>query len=49
MFGKNLLGIERSTFIFNEYGVLKQEWRKVKVAGHVYDVLTAVKAINKEK
>ncbi|MFK5913478.1 MAG: peroxiredoxin [Woeseiaceae bacterium] len=49
MYGKKLLGIERSTFILNEKGVLKQEWRKVKVAGHVDEVLAAVKIINKEK
>ena len=48
MYGKKHLGIERSTFIINEKGVLKQEWRKVKVAGHVDEVLTAVKALNKE-
>lgn len=49
MYGKKHLGIERSTFIINEKGVLKQEWRKVKVKGHVDEVLAAVKAINKEK
>ena len=48
MYGKKHLGIERSTFIINEKGVLKQEWRKVKVAGHVDEVLTAVKTLNKE-
>ena len=49
MYGKKHLGIERSTFIINEKGVLKQEWRKVKVKGHVDEVLAAVKIINKEK
>lgn len=49
MYGKKHLGIERSTFIINEKGVLKQEWRKVKVKDHVDEVLTAVKAINKEQ
>jgi peroxiredoxin Q/BCP len=49
MYGKKLLGIERSTFLINDKGVLKQEWRKVKVAGHVDDVLDAVKKLNKEK
>ena len=48
MYGKKHLGIERSTFIINEKGVLKQEWRKVKVADHVDEVLTAVKTLNKE-
>ena len=49
MYGKKLLGIERSTFLINDKGVLKQEWRKVKVAGHVDEVLAAVKKLNKEK
>ena len=49
MYGKKHLGIERSTFIINEKAVLKQEWRKVKVKGHVDEVLAAVKAINKTK
>ncbi len=47
MYGKKHLGIERSTFIINDEGVLKQEWRKVKVKGHVDEVLAAVKVINK--
>lgn len=47
MYGKKHLGIERSTFIINDKGVLKQEWRKVKVKGHVDEVLAAVKVINK--
>ena len=47
MYGKKLLGVERSTFIINDKGVLKQEWRKVKVKGHVDEVLAAVKLINK--
>ena len=48
MYGKKHLGIERSTFLINEKGVLKQEWRKVKVAEHVDEVLAAVKLVNKE-
>jgi len=48
MYGKKLLGIERSTFLINEKGVLIQEWRKVKVVGHVDEVLSAVKLLNKE-
>lgn len=47
MYGKKHLGIERSTFIINDKSVLKQEWRKVKVNGHVDEVLAAVKIINK--
>ena len=48
LYGKKHLGIERSTFLINDKGVLKQEWRKVKVKGHIDEVLTAVKALNKE-
>lgn len=45
MYGKKVMGIERSTFLINDKGVLKQEWRKVKVAGHVEEVLEAVIAL----
>ena len=38
MYGKQVRGIERSTFLFNASGNLIKEWRKVKVAGHVEDV-----------
>lgn len=42
LYGKEYLGIERSTFLINEKGVLKQEWRKVKVKEHVQEVLNAI-------
>ena len=45
MYGKQVRGIERSTFLLDEEGVLRQEWRKVSVAGHVEAVLAAVKAL----
>lgn len=45
MYGKKVMGIERSTFLIDEKGVLHQEWRKVKVAGHVEEVLAATKAL----
>lgn len=45
MYGKQVRGIERSTFLIDDKGVLRQEWRKVKVAGHVEEVLEAVKAM----
>lgn len=45
MYGKKVRGIERSTFIIDGKGVLRQEWRKLKVDGHVQEVLAAVKAI----
>jgi len=48
MYGKKVRGIERSTFLIGADGKLVQEWRKVKVAGHVAAVLDAVKSYNKE-
>ena len=45
MYGKQVRGIERSTFLIDEKGVLRQEWRKVKVKGHVDEVLDAVKSL----
>ncbi len=45
MYGKKVLGVERSTFLIDEKGVLRQEWRKVKVEGHVEEVLAATKSI----
>jgi peroxiredoxin Q/BCP len=47
MYGKKVLGVERSTFLIDQDGVLRQEWRKVKVKGHVEEVLEAVKALKK--
>jgi peroxiredoxin Q/BCP len=43
MYGKKVLGIERSTFLVDAEGVLRREWRKVKVDGHVGEVLDAAK------
>lgn len=43
MYGKKVRGIERSTFLIDSDGVLRQEWRKVKVKDHVEQVLAAVK------
>ncbi len=45
MYGKKVRGIERSTFLIDDKGVLRQEWRKVKVNGHVDEVLDAVKSL----
>lgn len=45
MYGKTYMGIERSTFLIDGEGVLRQEWRKVKVPGHVDAVLEAVKGL----
>ncbi len=47
MYGKKVKGIERSTFLIDAQGVLRAEWRGIKVAGHVEDVLKAVKALKK--
>ena len=45
MFGKKVRGIQRSTFLIDEKGILRHEWRKVKVSGHVDEVLAAVKSL----
>ena len=45
MYGRKVMGIERSTFLIDEKGVLQQEWRKVRVPGHVDEVLQAAKAL----
>jgi len=42
MYGKQVRGIERSTFLFDAEGGLRREWRKVKIPGHVAEVLTAL-------
>ena len=47
MYGRKVLGIERSTFLIDPQGVLVAEWRGIKVAGHVDEVLKAVKAVKK--
>src|SRR6218665_1361059 len=39
MYGKQVLGVERSTFVIDKKGVLRNEWRKVKVDGHAEAVL----------
>jgi thioredoxin-dependent peroxiredoxin len=46
LYGRKYLGIERSTFLIDRNGVLRQEWRKVKVAGHAQEVLDAVRALD---
>jgi len=43
MYGRKVLGIERSTFLIDPAGRLAREWRKVKVAGHAEEVLEAAK------
>jgi peroxiredoxin Q/BCP len=45
MYGKKVMGVERSTFLIDGGGILRREWRKVKVDGHVEEVLQAVKAL----
>ncbi|MCC7328767.1 MAG: peroxiredoxin [Gammaproteobacteria bacterium] len=45
MYGRKVMGIERSTFLIDGEGVLRQEWRKVRVEGHVEAVLAAVGAL----
>lgn len=43
MYGRKYTGIERSTFIINEKGEIEHEWRKIKVKGHVDEVINYLK------
>lgn len=45
MYGRKVMGVERSTFLIDGNGVLRKEWRGVKVKGHVDEVLEAVKEL----
>jgi thioredoxin-dependent peroxiredoxin len=45
MYGKKYMGIDRSTFLIDAEGTVRRVWRKVKVPGHVDEVLAAVKAL----
>ena len=45
MYGRKFMGVERSTFLIDEKGVLRREWRKVKVPGHAAAVLEAAKSL----
>ncbi len=47
MYGKQVRGIERSTFLIDDQGILRHEWRGVKVKGHVEEVLETLKALKK--
>ena len=48
MYGRKVMGVERSTFLIDGSGKLRREWRKVKVDGHAEDVLQAVRELNRE-
>ena len=45
MYGKTYMGIERSTFIIDGNGLVIKEWRKVKVPGHVNEVLQVIESL----
>ena len=45
MYGRKVMGIERSTFLIDKKGILRNEWRKVKVKDHIEDVLEELKKI----
>jgi peroxiredoxin Q/BCP len=46
MYGKKYMGIERATYLIDGKGIIRGVWRKVKVDGHVDEVLKAVKALD---
>ncbi|MGH8243686.1 MAG: peroxiredoxin [Steroidobacteraceae bacterium] len=45
MYGRRMMGIERSTFLIDAKGVIRREWRKVRVKGHAEEVLTAAREL----
>jgi peroxiredoxin Q/BCP len=45
MYGRSVMGIERSTFLIDAGGVVRREWRKVRVKGHAAEVLAAAKEL----
>jgi peroxiredoxin Q/BCP len=45
LYGRKYMGVDRSTFLFDKGGVLRREWRGVKVKEHAAEVLAAVKAL----
>jgi peroxiredoxin Q/BCP len=45
MYGREVIGVERSTFLIDAAGKLRREWRKVKVPGHVDEVLAAAQEL----
>lgn len=47
LYGRKFMGVERSTFLIDADGKLREEWRKVKVKGHADAVLDAVRKLNK--
>jgi peroxiredoxin Q/BCP len=47
MYGRKVLGIERSTFVIDSKGTIRAEWRKVKAAGHAKEVLEKIVEIQK--
>jgi thioredoxin-dependent peroxiredoxin len=46
LYGRKYLGVERSTFLIDAQGVLRHEWRKVKVAGHAQEVLDSLRSLD---
>ena len=46
MYGKEVIGVERSTFLIDRHGVLRRVWRHVKADGHAAEVLAALRELN---
>lgn len=49
LYGREYMGVQRSTFLIDREGVLAREWRNVRIKGHVDAVLAAVKALDEGK
>jgi len=48
LYGRKFMGIERSTFLLDAKGVLRREWRKVRIKGHAEEVLQAVQSLTRQ-
>ncbi len=47
MYGRKYMGVERSTFVIDEQGVVRKSWQKVKVPGHIEQVLAEINELDK--
>ena len=45
IYGREYIGVDRSTFLINKKGIVEKEWRSVKVKGHVQEVLEKIKEL----
>lgn len=49
LYGRKYMGVDRATFLIDDQGIIQKIWRKVKVSGHIEEVLSAVKDVSRNK